>query len=676
MKLKHLFLAAVMMLPMAASAVPAYPGIITRTNPDGTTVELKVYGDEFFSYVTDTENVIMEQNAEGYWKPVMLDGVKMIANPDVIDAMMQGSGAQKMRQKVEMQRTAALDSDGQTTYPTIGDDIHSLVVLMEYSDTKFTIENPKEAFSNWLNQENYSEGDAVGSVRDYYIATSHGQFKPIFDVEGVVPLPETSSYYTAYNKYGKFYKALEFAVAYLDPTVDFSKYDYDEDGVIDTIYFIYAGFGQADTLDETTIWPHQSTMKQYGITLDGKTFGPYATSNELTGLCYNKPEKKIDGIGTFVHEYGHVLGLPDLYDPNYRDNAITPGDWSTMCGGCYNENKTCPPLFSAYEKWLCKWLEPEYIVDNTEYELLSSDQENRAIKVPVYRRDGVSENKKEFFLLESRRRAAWDIGMKDQGMLIWHIDFNNMYWTSNSVNSTPAHPRCYLVSADGSSNPFTSNFGEAKGATWPGSRANNTFITPETEVTLDLYTSGSVNDHYFTSIAFDAENGKSTFKYNVVTEAPDITTVMRTPNSLLNGRGREVNNIRLYWDEAEGASTYYLTVYREKEDGTKLYLAGCNELNVGNVTTYDIEDIAKYLWEEEFKAYVRVCKELPSSETSNIITFVPANLTRISSIGDIVVDENAPVEYFNLQGVRVANPENGLYIRRQGNKVEKVFLNK
>lgn len=52
-------------------------------------------------------------------------------------------------------------------------------------------------------------------------------------------------------------------------------------------------------------------------------------------------------------------------------------------------------------------------------------------------------------------------------------------------------------------------------------------------------------------------------------------------------------------------------------------------------------------------------------------SFTPSGETGIE---DIVVDENAPVEYFNLQGIRVSNPENGLYIKRQGNKVEKVYV--
>ena len=146
MKLKHLIVAVVMMLPFAASAVPAYPGIITRTNPDGTTVELRVCGDEYFSYVINTEDVLMQKNSKGFWTPIMQDGMELVATPEVINEMMLGTGAKKMRQNINIQRVATLDSDGRTTYPTIGDDIHSLVVLMEYSDTKFTVENPKEAF--------------------------------------------------------------------------------------------------------------------------------------------------------------------------------------------------------------------------------------------------------------------------------------------------------------------------------------------------------------------------------------------------------------------------------------------------------------------------------------------------------------------------------------------------
>ena len=489
-------------------------------------------------------------------------------------------------------------------------------------------------------------------------------------------MPETSEYYTGGYKLLNYYQALEYAVAAIDDVVDFTKYDYDNNGIIDTIYFIYAGFGQADTLDETTIWPHQGSMNQYNITLDGKTFGPYATSNELCGICYGKEELIIDGLGAFAHEYGHVLGLPDLYDPGYNLNAVTPGLWSVMDEGSYNLQSTCPPLFSAYEKWLCKWLEYEPIEDATEYQLLSMDQENRALRIPVYRRGGESENKKEYFILETRSQNGWDKGFIDSGLLIWHVDYQPTAWTANTVNTTPSHPRCYLVCADGSSNPFTKRYGKANTAPWPGKYANNTFISPETEVTLDRYTSGAVNNTFITSIKFDSETNTSYFKYNVDTEAPTVKTTMLQPTGLLNDRGRKTKNIRFYWEAYEGAECYYLTVYRKKEDGTRLYLSGCNDVKVGNVTQYDIKNISDYLMEETFYAYVRVCKGLPSSEISNEVEFIPSQLDYVSGINDVIVDENenAPVEYYNLQGVRVTMPEKGLFIRRQGNKVEKVLI--
>ena len=144
-----------------------------------------------------------------------------------------------------------------------------------------------------------------------------------------------------------------YALDAVDDEVDFSKYDFDDDGTVDTVYFIYAGYGQADTGDETTVWPHQSILQ--GMVgskklLDGVYVNPYATSQELKGGShYYYQDGELAGIGTFCHEFGHVLGLPDLYDPNYNKQCITPNEWSIMDQGSYSGDSNCPPLFSAYE---------------------------------------------------------------------------------------------------------------------------------------------------------------------------------------------------------------------------------------------------------------------------------------------------------------------------------------
>ena len=206
----------------------------------------------------------MERNLNGQMVPMMRNGVELKATAESIELLRYEANLAPSRiasTQEAPQRMPALTSDGRTTFPTKTTDVHSLVVLMEYADTKFTMADPKAAFTDWLNKEGYNEHNAVGSARDYYMAASNGQFAPTFDVVGVVELPQTSAYYVGDGKYSTFGEALDYALEAVDDEVDFSKYDFDGDGTVDTVYFIYAGYGQADTGDETTVWPHQSVLQ-------------------------------------------------------------------------------------------------------------------------------------------------------------------------------------------------------------------------------------------------------------------------------------------------------------------------------------------------------------------------------------------------------------------------------
>ena len=115
-----------------------------------------------------------------------------------------------------------------------------------------------------------------------------------------------------------------------DPLVDFSQYDHNQDGFVDNIYFFYAGKGEADSGDGNAIWPHSAyyadIAKEAGATqkslkLDGIEVGNYTCSNEINGTIIT-PQPA--GIGTFVHEFGHVLGLADHYDIYYGMATFTP----------------------------------------------------------------------------------------------------------------------------------------------------------------------------------------------------------------------------------------------------------------------------------------------------------------------------------------------------------------
>lgn len=194
---------------------------------------------------------------------------------------------------------------GRTTFPTVpknpNDVVRSCVILLEYADKPYSSTDPKEQFTRLCNEEGYSDYGSKGSARDYFKSASNGVFAPQFDVYGPVKLEHTSAWYTnkedvdtrlpLNDKNARFGVAIAEAMEALDDEVDFSIYDYDNNGIIDNIFFFFSGYGQADGGGETTIWPHQSDYRRftlpYGCALDlprqvrdGVELQCYACSNE------------------------------------------------------------------------------------------------------------------------------------------------------------------------------------------------------------------------------------------------------------------------------------------------------------------------------------------------------------------------------------------------------------
>lgn len=689
MKLKYILPAMALALPALMNGAPAYPGMLTHTNPDGTTVEYRLNGDEYFNYCTDAEGMLMERLSDGSMKRMTINGEAVAATAENIEMLRMESSVRpsKLVRSEAPSRMPQLDSDGRTTFPTIGEAVHSLVILMEYSDTKFVTPNAKQEFDNWLNQENYSNHGAVGSARDYYIASSNGLFNPTFDVAGIVSLPQKSSYYASNGKYDKFGEALISALTAVDDEVDFSKYDFDGDGVVDTVYFIYAGYGQADTGDITTVWPHQATvtgMSGQIIVLDGVRIDPYATSNELRGgRNYQQGGSTLSGIGTFCHEFGHVLGLPDLYDPNYASDSITPGEWSVMDQGSYNGDSTCPPLYSVYEKWTCHWIEYTELEEAGRYELPSLDQECKGYRVRIPRGSGFYP--KEYFIIETRSKQGWDRYLPNEGLLIWHIDYKNSYWQYNRVNSDKSHPCVHILAADGTSNPYLKNYGvTGVNATWPNAANGLNYLYPGSNISFDTYCVAGNAGCFVTDMAYDAENRVGSFDYNTITEVPTDVTTLAEPTLIYTANGFKTG-FTLQWEPVEGATGYALTIWRENSSGNKYYISSCNELNIGNVTTYEVKGLSTAMLGATMYAYVRVIKDIPSSETSNMVTFVPNELSSVESFeiddfniygvaGSIVAPEGA--EVYNLSGVEVGKDglAAGMYIVRYNGKTTKVVV--
>ena len=330
-------------------------------------------------------------------------------------------------------------------------DVRVLVVLVEFSDVRFKSPDPVSQFTDYLNKEGYNEYHNIGSVRDYFIKNSMGEFRPIFDVYGPVTLPGTQAYY-ATEPYGDDL-ALTQALDSLSMTgeINFSQYDNDGDDIVEYTFMLYAGIATRESFDEKTFWPHANALGEIGVLLSGKKMenGPYikryACSNEISYSAYknDKSTSILDGIGVFVHEFSHLLGIPDFYG---HHSTKTLGSWSVMDQGFHNcpsdakyVDGCAPPFYSAYERMLLGWLTPTEIKSSGKFQLNKID-DNVAYSITN------PENPDEMYLLEYRSNKGWDIGQDTSGMLIWYVDDVDSIWFG-SVNGNRLYLHVDIIEA-------------------------------------------------------------------------------------------------------------------------------------------------------------------------------------------------------------------------------------
>ena len=337
-----------------------------------------------------------------------------------------------------------------------------LVIMTNFTD--YELVSPKEDVDSMFNAQNWTKDDAKGSIRQYLYDQSNGAYNPQFDIVGPVTLSNGYAYYgqgqNVSNRAG--YMVTE-ACALVDDEVDFTQYDSNNDGYIDLVYIFFAGFGENDPPDfmEVTkdlIWPAYWTVNGAGCgtnrrVFDGKTLNAFEYSNELDGLYSTTEKNVIAGIGVACHEFGHALGLPDLYKTvNSSSYHKLLGKWDLMCYGPYNDDMHSPPSFSAYERFFLGWLTPELITeaDNLSLEhIATSNKAYLIVESDEHNMDGVSPNPAVFYLLENRQRESWDRDVPGDGMLLTRINYQRSLWTSNKVNNDPDNMGVDIIEADG-----------------------------------------------------------------------------------------------------------------------------------------------------------------------------------------------------------------------------------
>ena len=418
---KRIFLISVLyLLAIAIQAVPAKRGILQMLKlKDGTEVQAQLCGDERFHWWTTTDGRRYIADGDNYKE---VDGL-------TLNRMAVRKRSVAFRQSTTRKRPMYQSRVSGKLNSYLGKK-KGLVILVEFKDTKFNAAHDCTKFDDILNTEGYTTDEGfVGSVADYFKAQSNDLFELNFDVVGPVQLKYDVEYYGGNDNedHDKNPEAMIVeACLGVDDQVNFNDYDWDNDGEVEEVFVVYAGKGEADGGDATTIWPHmyELSYSHNDLTLDGAHINTYACANELSG------GGSISGIGTFCHEFSHCLGYPDFYD-TINNETYGMAYYDLMDAGSYNGNGFIPCGYSAYEKWLAGWVElTELSNENVTVDALKPMSEGGSGYV-IYN-DGHPD---EFYILENRQQTNWDSALFGRGLMITHVDYDEMLWYLNCPNS-------------------------------------------------------------------------------------------------------------------------------------------------------------------------------------------------------------------------------------------------
>ena len=459
-------------------AAKAYPGIVTVTQSDGTELNVRIYGDEHFNWLTTEDGVLLVQEGNNYYIAETtpygtLKATSFIAHnankrlPAEIKAIKKQDLScfrSYAIKKASPAKAMGTGNSGVKYFPHSGSP-KALVILVEFSDTPFQSgEKAKNVFEHFLKgkdedalpdgYEAYTGSYAKdnlrnkGSVSDYFYDMSQGTYTPQFDVVGPYKLDHTSLYYGE-GKNDNTQALVSDACKAADGDVDFSEYDADGDGMVDLVYIIYAGYPASMSGYPNDIWPKSGTGG-FG-TYDGKKVSRFGVHAELNfGRELNqKNGYLLSGIGLFCHEFSHTLGLPDLYptvDASKVDNQ-NPEMWDLMDGGEYTFNGGyCPTPYSPWEMDAMGWATPVELGDEAKQVKLNSYYKERT----AYKINGEND---EYLLIQNIQKGGWWNGIANvysTGMLIWRIDYGtkdvNLF---DNPNNNIGKPKVMIVPADG-----------------------------------------------------------------------------------------------------------------------------------------------------------------------------------------------------------------------------------
>lgn len=453
---------------------------VTVTQPDRSTLSIRILGDENFSCKTTLDGYIIAQGKDGFYYYADYDAgflrisSKRVTNGSTgLSKSIPSSMAQSLQTVRErtLSKTFRIDSQTRASLSSI----RTLVIPVQFQDIKFTTAAPRNRIYNLFNQINYSNDGATGSVRDYFRDNLGGRSNFTFEVCDPVTLPQIAAYYGE-NISGSSDLNLRQLVVQAcrgadESGVDFSAFDDDRDGMVDNVFIIFAGHNEAEGGGDNCIWPQCWNISESQLYLDGVKVSNFCCYSEYSG-----PEGAggFAGIGIICHELCHLLGLPDLYDINGDAEGEARslfGSLSIMDYGGYNNDCKTPPYLNIVEREIIGIATPVTLTDSCTVTVPPVRDASEAFR---FRTSYTDEN----FYIEFRDGEKWDAFAGGSGLVIYHVDRSDnqagsmtaaQRWKFNAVNSCAAHECVKPVSATGA------DAEEVGDLFFPG-RANTTVI--------------------------------------------------------------------------------------------------------------------------------------------------------------------------------------------------------
>ena len=407
-------------------------------------------------------------------------------------------------------------------------------LLINFSDQANTYTT-----TNFQNLLFVAGGVPTGSARDYYTEVSFGQLT----LNGQV-----SGWYTANNRkqyYGDFrggnystqcaYEAAQKADA---AGFNWAPYDNDHDGYVDTLWVVHSGPGAEETGSGKDIWSHSWDFFSAGLgEFTTSTNDPYHAGQKIKINSYiiqpetsywsggNGVTQNIVGIGVFCHEFGHALGLPDLYDTGSTNPGEGLGNASLMAGGSWGGNGSdtrYPAHMDAWCKAFLGWTVPTVVTADGAYTVLAAETNQSCFLVKP-----VGSTVNQYFLIENRQRHGYDNTLFATGLFIYHVDADIIAANSadNTVNVNTHPYGVALEEADATTDNYASMhlfIGSNRGLStdaWPNG-AKNAFSS--TSIPSTMANDGTAQNCSITAIPAKSDSMTVTITVGSAANTPPV----------------------------------------------------------------------------------------------------------------------------------------------------------